>query len=42
MVELKEVNVVLVEGKQQLADALTKYGTSAALLVKVLGSGPRQ
>ena len=42
MVELKEINTVWVEGKQQLADALTKYGASAALLVKVLGSGLRQ
>ena len=37
MAELKEINIMWVEGKQQIADALTKYGASAALLVKVLG-----
>ena len=37
MAELKEIDIMWVEGKQQIADALTKYGASAALLVKVLG-----
>ena len=37
MAELKEINIMWVEGKQQIADALTKYGASVALLVKVLG-----
>lgn len=42
VVELKEINIMWVEGKQQLADGLTKCGVPAALLVKVRGSGLRQ
>ena len=42
MVELKEINIIWVEGKRQLADSLTKYGASAAMLMKVLGEGLHQ
>jgi len=42
MVELEEINVIWVKGKEQLADSLTKYGASAAMLMKVLGDGLHQ
>jgi hypothetical protein len=39
MVELKEIQIIWVAGRKQLADALTKHGASAALLMEVLGKG---
>lgn len=42
MVELQEINIIWVDGKQQLADSLTKFGASANSLMKVLGSGLHQ
>ena len=39
MVELKEIQIIWVAGRKQLADALTKHSASAALLIEVLGKG---
>ena len=42
MVELGEIKIQWVNGKQQLADSLTKYGASTLQLLQVLGSGQMQ
>jgi hypothetical protein len=42
MVELGEISVHWVDGKQQLADSLTKYGASTISLMRVLGEGHHQ
>ena len=39
MVQMEEITINWVEGKRQLADSLTKYNASAALLAKVLKYG---
>ena len=36
MIEKKEINVVWIDGKNQIADALTKRGASTQLLLDVL------
>ena len=41
MVELKEINIVWVKGKQKFADVLIKFGASEVLLVNVLESDLR-
>ena len=42
MVDLGEIKIAWVKGKQQLADSLTKFGASAVQLLEVLGSGLQQ
>jgi hypothetical protein len=42
MVELQDINMIWVDGKQQLADSFTKFGASVTSLMKVLGSGLHQ